>query len=77
MCQKLDQKLARSEWHCYPVLVNNSLGVYPKFHTNQLLGFTDLMYCQCKNTAVQIGMPRTPTFGVNLLIILKECNGMS
>ena len=47
------------------------LGVYPKFHMNQSLGLTDLMYCQCKNTAVQIGMPRTPTFGVNLLIILK------
>ena len=31
MCQKLDQKLARSEWRCYPVLVNNSWEYVPSF----------------------------------------------
>ena len=25
------------------------LGVYPKFHMNQSLGLTDLMYCQCSS----------------------------
>ena len=29
MCQKLGQKLARNEWHCCPVLVNNSWGYTP------------------------------------------------
>ena len=52
------------------------LGVYPKFHTNQSLGLTDLMYYQYKNAAVQIGIPRTPALGVNLLIILKESNNI-
>ena len=28
MCQKLGQKLARNEWHCYPVLVHNSWGIH-------------------------------------------------
>ena len=28
---KMDQKLARSEWHCYPALVNNSWGYVPNF----------------------------------------------
>ena len=30
-----------------------------------------------KYAALQIGMSRTFKIGVNLLIILKECNGMS
>ena len=38
---------------------------------NQSLGLTVLMYLEYKNAAVQIGISRTPTFGVNLLIILK------
>ena len=53
---KLGQKLARNEWHCYPVLVHNSWGVYTKFYTSQSLGLTDLMYCLYKNAAGQIGM---------------------
>ena len=28
---KLGQELARNEWHCYPVLVNNSWGYIPSF----------------------------------------------
>ena len=28
---ELGQKLTRNEWHCYPVLVNNSWGYIPSF----------------------------------------------
>ena len=31
-------------------------GIYTKFHMSQSLGLTDLMYCQYKNAAVQIGI---------------------
>ena len=31
MCRKWGQKLARNEWHCYPVLVNNPWGYIPSF----------------------------------------------
>ena len=50
------------------------LGVYPKIHVSQSLLLTDLMYLEYKNAAVQIGIPRTPAIGVNLLIILNECH---
>ena len=31
MCQKWGQKLARNEWHCCPVLVNNPWGYILSF----------------------------------------------
>ena len=74
---KIGPKTSQKWMALLPSIGQLILGVYPKFHMNQSLVLTDLMYCQCKNAVVQIGMPRTPTFGVNLLIILKECNGMS
>ena len=73
MCQKLDQKLARSEWHCYPVLVNNSWRIYQVLH-KPITGVDNfdvfgIEECSSADWNAQSG--------VNLPITLMECNRMS
>ena len=75
MCRKLGQKLARNEWHCCPVLVNNPWRYSPSFtRANHWADSFDVFGIEeCSSADWNL---RTPVLGVNLPIILMECNGM-
>ena len=62
MCQKLGLKLARNEWRCCPVLVHEPITGVDSF---DVFGMEE---CSSADWNAQSG--------VNLPIILMECNGM-
>ena len=73
---KLDQKLASSEWHCYPVLVNNSWGIY-QISYEPITGvdrFNVLSMKECSSADWNL---MDTNIWVNLIIVLKEYNRMS
>ena len=73
MCQKLGQKLARNEWRCYPVLVNNPWGIYQVLYEpiTGVDSFDVFGIEECSS------VDWNAESGVNLPITLMECSRMS
>ena len=73
MCRKLGQKLTRNEWHCCPVLVHNSWSIHQVLYKpiTGVDSFDVFGIEECSSA------DWNAESGVNLPIILMECNGMS
>ena len=70
MCQKLGLKLARNEWRCCPVLVNNPGGIHQVLH-EPITGVDSFDVFEMEECS---SADWNAESGVNLPIILMECN---